>query len=263
MFVRTNYTLLANLAQNGTRVIPGDYDEFRMSPAGHVLMVDDNRYVSPTDFTLSSDGSGDITLTWLNALTLVTGKTLRLGIAYTDLIIGGQAGGGGGGGSADSTAALQTAGNNILTQIRDYVDTLETLTNAVKTATESMATVLASTSASPVKQAPSTPYQNNAVGNTKYLVAAGDITLTNYFIENPDAATKGYLQLFNKASTGAVTLGTTAPDMVIPLEPKQKANLAGIAIQFPLGLVIAATTTATGSTTAATAFVVNLGTRPS
>lgn len=105
----------------------------------------------------------------------------------------------------------------------------------------------------------STAYFNAAAGSTKYLVATGAQVLTDYFIENPDAAAKGYLQFFNAASTAAVTLGTTAPVRSIGLAAGEKANLSGLAVDFPLGLVVAGTTTATGSTTATTGLVVNLG----
>lgn len=105
----------------------------------------------------------------------------------------------------------------------------------------------------------STPYFNGNVGSTKYLVATGAQVLTDYFIENPDATNKAYVQFFNAASTAAVTLGTTAPVRSIGLAAGEKANVAGLALEFPLGLVIAGTTTATGSTTAVTGLVVNLG----
>lgn len=105
----------------------------------------------------------------------------------------------------------------------------------------------------------STAYFNAAAGSTKYLVATGAQVLTDYFLENPDASAKGYLQFFNAASTAAVTLGTTAPVRSIGLAAGEKANLSGLAVDFPLGLVIAGTTTATGSTTATTGLVVNLG----
>lgn len=120
MFLPHNQTLLTNLATAGTLVLkkadgsPQDFDEYRMSPFAHVLMVDDVRYTAPTDFTLASDGTGDITLTWLNVTTLVTGKVLRIGVAYIDLIVAGSTGAAGGGGSTDMTAT-----NALLTQIKD------------------------------------------------------------------------------------------------------------------------------------------------
>lgn len=107
----------------------------------------------------------------------------------------------------------------------------------------------------------STPYFNGAVGTTKVAVGTGGQVLTDYFLENPDAETKAYLQFFNAANTGDVTLGTTPPVRSIGLDGGEKANLAGLALAFPLGLVIAATSTASGSSAPATPFVVNLGIR--
>lgn len=93
-------------------------------------------------------------------------------------------------------------------------------------------------------------YRNNNVTNTKLLVRDGPTDLFGYRVINTNAAI-GYLQMFNSATTGAVTLGTTVPDAVIPV-PATGASVveAGqLPIDgFPLGLVIAATTTPGGST---------------
>ncbi len=109
--------------------------------------------------------------------------------------------------------------------------------------------------------APSTPYCNTAVGAAKYQVGAGGRVLTDYFIENPDDTDKAYLQLFDAESVGDVILGTTEPKWSIGLDAGEKANLSGLALAFPLGLVIAATATVDGSGAPATSMVVNLGHR--
>lgn len=106
-----------------------------------------------------------------------------------------------------------------------------------------------------------TPYFNKSVGNTKYLVAAGAQVLTDYFIENPDATNKAYLQIFDAATIGAVTLGATAPKWSLGLEPKQKANLSNLALGFSAGIVIAGTTTVDGNAAAVTGLVINLASR--
>lgn len=139
----------------------------------------------------------------------------------------------------------------------DQAMTLRGAAHAVFVRTDG--TVVDPDEAAEVALTKSTAYFNAAAGSTKYLVATGAQVLTDYFIENPDAAAKGYLQFFNAASTAAVTLGTTAPVRSIGLAAGEKANLSGLAVDFPLGLVIAGTTTATGSTTATTGLVVNLG----
>lgn len=133
MFIKFQHVLTGNLAASGTLVFAGDFDEYRLAPTGHLIMVGDTRYASPTDFTIASDGSGDLTLTWLGA-TLLSGATLRVGIAYIDLMIGGLLAGaaGGGSGTADSTAALQTAGNNLIAAVQAIPGTDATKAGAVQ-----------------------------------------------------------------------------------------------------------------------------------
>lgn len=67
--------------------------------------------------------------------------------------------------------------------------------------------------------------------------------------------TMAYIQVFNAATTGAVTLGTTAPAKVIPCPPGN-GTIPGVydheyfGVKFTAGIVVAATTTPTGSTSA-------------
>ena len=144
------------------------------------------------------------------------------------------------GGGGDATAAKQDEQTDLLEAIAD-----------VATSPDPAEVVLAN----------STPYFNGAVGATKVAVGSGGQVLTDYFLENPHAETKAYLQFFNAASTGDVTLGTTPPIRSIGLGGGKQANLAGLALAFPLGLVIAATSTASGSGAPASDLVVNLGYR--
>ncbi len=77
--------------------------------------------------------------------------------------------------------------------------------------------------------------------------------LGGWFIENPNAVT-AYIQLFDIATAGAVTLGTTVPDVVLAIPPFGAANLLdGTGINFANGIQVAATTTATGLTALTTA----------
>jgi hypothetical protein len=72
-----------------------------------------------------------------------------------------------------------------------------------------------------------------------------------YMFGNPNTST-AYVQVFD--TTGAVTLGSTAPTFVIPIPAGAGANIEftnGIAIAN--GIKVAATTTATGASTVATA----------
>lgn len=107
----------------------------------------------------------------------------------------------------------------------------------------------------------SASYYNAGVGAAKYQVGVGGQVLTDYFIENPDDTDKAYLQLFDAESVGDVILSTTEPKWSIGLDAGEKANLSGLALAFPLGLVIAATATVDGSGAPATSMVVNLGHR--
>lgn len=92
-------------------------------------------------------------------------------------------------------------------------------------------------------------YRNNAVTNTKILVKAGPTDIRGVTVYNPGASA-AFLQTFDKAATGDVTLGTTVPDEVflipasgqIVIEPKEKPHHS-----YSLGLVIAATSTAGGA----------------
>lgn len=71
-----------------------------------------------------------------------------------------------------------------------------------------------------------------------------------YMFFNPNN-TVAYIQVFDM--TGAVTLGTTSPTFVIPIPAGAAANVEfTIGIGLTNGIKVAATTTATGSTTVAT-----------
>lgn len=91
--------------------------------------------------------------------------------------------------------------------------------------------------------------------STKGVVKASAGTLYGYEIINNGSALC-YIQVFNKL-TANVTIGTTAPDWVIPV-PAPSSGTAGAGLvheldkgySFSTGLVIACTTTRTGSTSA-------------
>lgn len=106
--------------------------------------------------------------------------------------------------------------------------------------------------------ATSTPYLDGALLATVQLVAAGNVVMDSYYIFNPDSAV-AYIQLFDCATAAGVTLGTTTPVWSIPVPAGAAANLAGLALEFKLGLCIAATTTYKNSTPAGTANIVNIG----
>lgn len=95
------------------------------------------------------------------------------------------------------------------------------------------------------------PYANGAVDGTTLLAVSGYGSIAGIALENPNAS-NAYLQIFDAAKTSDVTLGTTPPTAIIPLAAGW--TIAGPWPQkFNKGIVIAATTTPTGSTGLATA----------
>lgn len=95
----------------------------------------------------------------------------------------------------------------------------------------------------------STPHDNsNTPLTTKAAVKGSAGQLGGYIIYNPNASV-AYVQVFDAATTGAVTLGTTRPDMVIPIPASSGANLEiGKGAAFASGIVVAATTADSNAT---------------
>lgn len=99
-------------------------------------------------------------------------------------------------------------------------------------------------------------YQSPAAGstNTLVLLKPGPVNCFSLVGENEDSSNDCYVQFFNAAATGDVTLGSTAPDYTVKLHNNTTLQLA---FNFPLfyfnlGLVIAVTTTRAGSTAPST-----------
>lgn len=102
-----------------------------------------------------------------------------------------------------------------------------------------------------------TTYSNPALAATKAVVKASPASVAALHIHNPAAAIT-YIQFFNKL-TANVTVGTTAPDLVLGIPANGTLTLTpSWPIDFSVGLVIAATTTTTGSSAPATAAVVGI-----
>lgn len=99
-------------------------------------------------------------------------------------------------------------------------------------------------------------FSNTALTSTVVAVkssAAGQIG--GWVFHNPSAATT-FIQFFNVATAGAVTIGSTTPTFVFALAAGASANVEfANGIAFSSGIQVAATTTATGSTAPATALV--------
>lgn len=94
------------------------------------------------------------------------------------------------------------------------------------------------------------PYFNSALLATKAQAVTGYGQVASISVGNPNAAVS-YLQLFD-AIAANVTVGTTTPTAVVALPASTPVNL-NLGLKFSTGLVVAATTTPTGSTPPATA----------
>jgi hypothetical protein len=88
-----------------------------------------------------------------------------------------------------------------------------------------------------------------ALTNTKTLIKGSAGTYGGYYtVYNPNSSV-AYVQIFDAASTGAVTLGTTVANGRITVPATSAANLEITnGVNMANGIVIACTTTATGST---------------
>jgi hypothetical protein len=106
-----------------------------------------------------------------------------------------------------------------------------------------------------------TPYLDTDLDESPLvLVAAGPVELAWFFIYNNDSAA-GFVQLFDAASIGDVTLGSTAPSIIIGIAATNWAQGAlAIPMIFTKGIVSAFTSDLSNGGTGSTA-VVNFGLR--
>lgn len=94
---------------------------------------------------------------------------------------------------------------------------------------------------------------SNSLAGTATLLVGRKVTLTEVHGINTTGA-KAYVQLFDAALATDVTLGTTIPLRVltVPASDSDTLTFPDEGLVFDLGVVAAATTTATGSTGAST-----------
>lgn len=93
-------------------------------------------------------------------------------------------------------------------------------------------------------------YFNDSVAGTKATAKAARAMVHAIKLVNTTAAA-AYLQMFDKAAAD-VTVGTTPADFTIPLAASESLTLPlHLPLEFVLGIVLAGTTTAGGSTGAA------------
>jgi len=89
----------------------------------------------------------------------------------------------------------------------------------------------------------SVTYSGVAAAGFKTVKATAGI-VDGYMVYNPNSSV-AYVQLFDNTNP---TLGTTFPDMIIPVPATSAANLSAVARQFNNAIKLACTTTAGGST---------------
>lgn len=104
-------------------------------------------------------------------------------------------------------------------------------------------------------------YFSGTLNNTLTAVKSGATYLYTLEIDNADSA-KRYLQLFDAAATGDITLGTTSPTYVIGLASAAMKSVSFcIPMKFELGLVYAMTTGDTNATNVSAAGTLSVGYR--
>ena len=100
------------------------------------------------------------------------------------------------------------------------------------------------------------PTFQNALSTTPKLLNGATTHLAGWYLHNPSNAT-AYVQFFDALTTSAVTLGSTTPTLSFGIPAGSSANLNTTSIVFNSGVVVAATTTATGSSAPSTALECN------
>ena len=81
-------------------------------------------------------------------------------------------------------------------------------------------------------------WKDTAATNGLILVSGSSETIQQILIDNTANTTKAYLALFNASTTGGVTLGTTHPRVVLPVEAETSVEYAfATSISFSSGIV--------------------------
>lgn len=104
-----------------------------------------------------------------------------------------------------------------------------------------------------------TTLYHNAAVTSLILVKGSSTGVYGGFVSNPSTTAMAYLQCFNAASVGAVTLGTTVPQDVFHVPPMSAyGDKYSNSVPYPLGLVIAATTDVNNATLVSNALKASL-----
>lgn len=102
----------------------------------------------------------------------------------------------------------------------------------------------------------------NVTNSPVLICSSGPIRVAHYHIVNPNNAIS-YVQVFDAKAANAVTLGTTVPVVWFAIGANGVLNdsLAGDGLEFPNGIVIAATTSPSNNTAPSSALNVELFTK--
>jgi len=159
------------------------------------------------------------------------------------------------GNTIDTNSGNKSAGTLRVTLATDQVQ----LTNALKVDGSAVTQPVSGTvTANPTSN---TPVLKNGLTNTASAVVSSTAAVLNdYYVYNPNASV-AYVQIYDVATAGGVTVGTTTPKWSIGIPATSGANITNLNLTFANGIQVAATTTATGSTAPGTALDCNFGYR--
>ena len=152
-----------------------------------------------------------------------------------------------------ATSAAQTTGNSSLSTLATNLPAKgqATMANSMPVAIASDQGAL-SVSVAPTTANGWSVNSQTALTNTKISVKASAGLFAGYMLYNPNSSVC-YVQVFDVAN-GSVTLGTTAPTYVVSIPAAAAANIEfSVGIAHTTAIVLASTTTPTGSTAPAVA----------
>lgn len=133
------------------------------------------------------------------------------------------------------------------------------LTNALKVdGSATTQPVSGTVTANPTGETP--VLKSGLTNSASSVVSSVAATLKSYYCYNPNATVE-YVQFFDVATAGAVTVGTTVPKWSIGIPATSAANLSGLNLSFANGIQVAATTTASGASAPGTALDCNFSYR--
>lgn len=101
------------------------------------------------------------------------------------------------------------------------------------------------------------PYVNAALSNTPQQAYVGYGMVQSVTISSNNAGSSDtFVQFFDAASTSQITLGTTKPYAIIPIDQNRSDYPSDLRLKFRFGLIVAATTTPTGNVAPTTPLII-------